>query len=312
VEATKVPDDWPDQLNPVRPNAEALRDASHPEQGAFMHLSLKRARRAAATAMTVAVAATGVLTAACTPQSAGYKVVSGTVKGADGKIVDVMMGYSVLDAYGNKINLGGVGSYSSIARLNHCVPASGATKSQKCKRTGYVTGYNWSILLPPNAARLYIEVYPKDTSSSNWYSTVGYNGPFAGTTDTSTYGEVWVDNLQVSHSISNVSIVLPKVCGKPGGTTGSIAGHISGWPIGHTGVVNAWSMAANTLPTQGFSSGAAVDGNGNYRIDKLQSGQRYGLIAGGPGFSRNEVNYVNATTSATLIPSACAVKTYNF
>ncbi len=50
-----------------------------------MHLSLKRARRAAATAAAIAVAATGVLTAACTPESAGYKVVSGTIKGADGK-----------------------------------------------------------------------------------------------------------------------------------------------------------------------------------------------------------------------------------
>ncbi len=183
---------------------------------------------------------------------------------------------------------------------------------QKCKRTGYVSTYKWSILLPPNATRVYIEVYPKDPSSSNWYSTAGYNGPFAGITDTSTYGETYVNNLQVSGSVSNVSIVLPKVCGKPGGTTGSLAGHISGWPIGHTGVVGAWAMTPPSLPTQGFSAGAVVDGSGNYRLDKLQAGQKYGLIATGPGFSRNVVNLTNLQGTATLIPAACAVKTYNF
>ena len=113
-------------------------------------------------------------------------------------------------------------------------------------------------------------------------------------------------------AVSNISIVLPKVCGKPGGSTGSIAGHISGWPIGHTGVINAWSMAPNTYATQGFSTGTVVNGSGNYRIDKLQAGQRYGLIASGPGFSRNMVNLANARGDATLIPSACSVKTYNF
>lgn len=277
-----------------------------------MHLSLKRARRAAATAMTIALAATGLLTAGCTPQSAGYKLVSGSIKGADGKIVDVLIGYVALDAFGNKINLGGVGSYSSVARLNHCVSASGASAPQTCKRTGVVTTTKWSVLLPPNATRLYIEVYPKAASSTNWYRTATYNGPYAGTTDTSTYGETWIDNLSVTRSLSNVNIVLPKVCGKPGGTTGSLTGHINGWPIGHTGTVNAWSLAPNSTPAKGFASGSVVNAAGNYRIDKLQSGQRYGLIAGGPGFSRNAVNHVNATSSATLIPSACAVKTYNF
>ena len=277
-----------------------------------MYLSLKRARRAAATAIAVAVAATGVMTAACTPQSAGYKLVSGTIKGADGKYVDALMGFDVLDGAGNRINLGSGVGYSSLLRVNHCAPASGSAAAQKCKRTGYVSTYKWSILLPPNASRLYIEVYPKDPSSSNIYRTATYNGAFAGTTDTSTYGETYVNNLPVSRSVSNVSIVLPKICGKPGGTTGSLAGHINGWPIGHTGVVKAWAMTTPNLPTQGFSAGAVVNGSGNYRLDKLQAGQRYGLIASGPGFARNVVNLANLQGTATLIPSACAVKAYNF
>jgi hypothetical protein len=269
-------------------------------------------RRVAAIAMTVAIGAGSLLLSACSPESAGYKVVSGTIQGADGRIVDALIGYVAIDAAGNKINLGGTGTYSSIQRLNHCAPASGATGPQRCSRTGVVTSKSWWVLLPPNATRLYIEVYPKDPSSSNWYRSATYNGPFAGTTDTRTYGETWIDNMSVPHSVSNVSIVLPKVCGKPGGSTGSLAGHINGWPLGHTGRIDAWSLAPNGTPAKGFASGAVVNGAGNYRIDKLQAGQRYGLIAGGPNFIRNTVNYANATGTATLIPRACAVKTYNF
>jgi hypothetical protein len=55
-----------------------------------------------------------------------------------------------------------------------------------------------------------------------------------------------------------------------------------------------------------------VNGSGNYRIDRLQAGQRYGLIASGPGFARNAVTLANSRTAATLIPGACAVKGYNF
>lgn len=281
-----------------------------------MHLSLRgtATRRATATAMTVALAAGGLLMSACTPQSVGYKTVSGTIKGSDGKIVDVLMGFDAIDAYGRKVDLGGARvGYSEIQRLNHCVSASGASSSTKCKGTGYVTTTKWSVMLPPNVKRLYIEVYPKNPTPTYWLNNYrGYTGPAAGTTNVSTYGETYRRDLTVNGTLRNIPIVLPKVCGTPGGTTGSLAGHISGWPFGRVGTVNAWSMAPNTLPTQGFATGARVDAFGNYRIDRLQSGQRYGLIAGTVGFSRNVVNLTNSLTNATLIPGACAVKGYNF
>jgi hypothetical protein len=282
-----------------------------------MHLSLRSAasmKRATATAMTVALAAGGLLMSACTPQSVGYKTVSGTIKGSDGKIVDVLMGFDAIDAYGRKVDLGGARvGYSEIQRLNHCVSASGASSSTKCKGTGYVTTTKWSVMLPPNVKRLYIEVYPKNPTPTYWLNNYrGYTGPAAGTTNVSTYGETYKRDLTVNGTLRNIPIVLPKICGKPGGTTGSLAGHINGWPIGHTGTINAWSMAPNTLATQGFATGAVVNGSGNYRIDRLQSGQRYGLIAGTPGFSRNVVNLTNSLTNATLIPGACSVKGYNF
>ena len=99
---------------------------------------------------------------------------SGTIRGADGKIVDVMLGFSVLDALRQQDQPRWSPCRIQLdPAVNHCVSASGATKSVKCKRTGYVTGYNWSVLLPANATRLYIEVYPKDPSSSNWLNMPG-------------------------------------------------------------------------------------------------------------------------------------------
>jgi hypothetical protein len=272
-----------------------------------MHLSLRSARRATATAMTVALAAAGLLTSACTPQVAGDKVLSGTIQGADGKIVDVYVGFDVLDSAGNKINLGGGSGYSAVQRLNHCVGTAGASKSQTCPTTGYVTSRKWSIILPPNAATVYIEVYPKAANSFDWYN----GAPAGGSTNLSTYGETYRRAIPMNGNMF-IPIVLPLVCGVSGGSTGTLAGHISGWPQGQTGTVNAWSMASNTLATQGFAAGTPIDGNGNYSIAHLQSGQRYGLIASGPGFYRYEVNYTNSTTNATLVPGACKTKTYNF
>jgi hypothetical protein len=262
--------------------------------------------------MTVGLAAAGLLTAGCTPQNTADKIISGTIMGSDGKIVDVMLGFDVVDSAGHKIDLGGgKAGYSAIQRLNHCVPASGAASSQTCPNTGYVTGYNWSLKVPYNVQTVYIEVYPKAANSFDWLNTPTYVGPAAGTTDTSTYSLTYKRALPLPSSKSGVKIVLPKTCGVAGAQTGSLAGSIAGWPLGKTGTVNAWSNAANTLDTQGFGLGV-VDATGHYRINGLMAGQRYGLIAAGPGFSRNVVNYTNATTNATLVPSACAVKTYNF
>ena len=57
-------------------------------------------------------------------------MVSGTIAGADGKIVDVLMGFDVRDAAGRRLDLGGGTGYSAMQRLNHCVPTTGATASE--------------------------------------------------------------------------------------------------------------------------------------------------------------------------------------
>ncbi len=280
-----------------------------------MRMSHLSARRATAIAMASSVAVAGLLSSGCTPTSTGgTKVISGTIQGADGKIVDVLMGFDVLDAYGRKMNLGGGPGYSAMQRLNHCVPTYGANASQRCSFNGVttqITGKNWSIRLPASAVRVYVEVYPKAPTPTAWLNNYrGYTGIAAGSTNTSTYGLTYKRDLSIGAGLSNVSIVLPKVC-SAGGNTGSLVGHINGWPAGAVGKVNAWSMASNTLATQGFGMGT-VNGAGNYRIDNLATGQRYGLIASGGGFSRNVVNFYNATHNDTVIPGACAVRGYNF
>ena len=234
-----------------------------------MRMRLRSARRATAAAMATSVAVVGLLSAACTPSTGGTKLISGTVKGADGKIVDALVGFDVIDGNGRKMDLGGgrVG-YSAIQRLNHCVGTSGATRSQKCSMDGQVTGYNWSLRVPASARQVYIEVYPKAPTPTAWLNNYrGYTGVAAGTTNTSTYSTTYRRALPLSGSgRSNVAIVLPKVCGTPRGSTGALAGRIAGWPAGVTGQVNAWSLAGDQS-TMGFATGR-VYGNGTYSIPR--------------------------------------------
>ncbi len=280
-----------------------------------MRLSLRNARRATATAMATSVAVVGLLSSACAPVvQPGSKVISGTIKGADGRIVDVLIGYDVVDAAGHKMNLGGgnVG-YSAIQRLNYCVPTNGAAAPQTCwdGTTAKKTGIHWSLRVPGNAVKVYIEVYPKAPTGTDWLNNYrGYTGVAAGSTNVSTYSTVYKSAISMTGNVGGVNIVVPKVC-SAGGTTGTLQGHISGWPSGATGKVNAWSLAPNSNPSQGFAMGV-VYGDGYYRIDGLQRGQRYGLIASGPGFSRNVVDYRRATSNDTFIPAACFWKTFNF
>ena len=60
----------------------------------------------------------------------------------------------------------------------------------------------------------------------------------------------------------------------------------------------------------GFSMGD-INSAGNYRIDTLQSGQRYGVIATS-GSAVNLVDYRRSTTNDTLVPSPCSTTTFNF
>ncbi len=161
-----------------------------------MTVSLRVARRATATALATSVAAVALLTSACTPaQTPGTKTISGTIQGADGHIVDVLIGFDVINAAGQKLNLGGgnVG-YSAIQRLNHCVGPAGATSAQHCAGPVHTTtGITWSLTVPASAQTVYVEVYPKAPTPTDWLTNYrGYTGVAAGTTNTSTYSTTYL------------------------------------------------------------------------------------------------------------------------
>ncbi|MCW2547689.1 MAG: hypothetical protein JWN96_2149 [Mycobacterium sp.] len=278
-----------------------------------MRLSL-RGRRTATAGMALAVAMVGVFSSACAP-AASTKVISGTIKGADGHVVDVMLGFDVLDARGNKIDLGYLNAgYSAIQRLNHCVPIQGATGTGVCPANYQAstrihtdaqgTTYNWSLRVPANAVTVYVEAYPKEPTPNNWVSFRGYTGPMPGTSNVTEYGMTHRRSVYVgAGSRSGISIVLPRACGNGAhATSGTMAGHISGWPAGVNGSIYTWSTAPDQA-TLGFGV-ASVDGNGNYRLAALQGGQNYKVQAQGGGFFRT------ATSSGNV--NACQTKTFNF
>ncbi len=280
-----------------------------------MHLSFRGARRASAVALAASLAAAGLLSAGCTPVNTGTRVISGTISGADGKIVDVLMGFDVLDAAGNKINLGGGPGYSAMQRHNHCVGTSGATASQTCMFNGQVTqvtGKSWSLVVPSNAVKVFIEVYPKAPTPTAWLDNYrGYTGVAAGTTNTTTYATSYRAGMTIGNGLSNVAVVIPKVCGTSGGTTGSLYGHISGWPIGHAGSIHTWSFGPASAATQGFAT-SSVNSSGDYRIDGLQSGQAYGVIASNSYFYRSTFNYLSSISGNSKISYACQQKRFDF
>jgi hypothetical protein len=257
--------------------------------------------------MTAALVTSGLLSAACDPPAP--KSISGTLQGADGRYVDAMIGFDVIDGAGNKIEMDHLNNgYSVVQRINHCVVTSGAVASERCAGTGYVTTKNWSLNLPSNAAKVYIEVYPKAPNSVAWLTVPGYNGPAVGSTNLTTYARTFRRAIPVNGAVTNVGMVLPKVCGTLGGTTGSLVGHVAGLGAGK---ITAWSMSPDGTRSMGFSMGD-INSAGNYRIDTLQSGQRYGVIATSNGRSVNRVDLRRSTSDDTLIANPCSTKVFNF
>ena len=80
----------------------------------------------------------------------------------------------------------------------------------------------------------------------------GYTGVATGSTNLTTYARTFRRAIPVGGAVTNVGIVLPKVCGVPGGTTGSLVGHINGMGAGK---ITAWSMAPDGTTLDGLLDG---------------------------------------------------------
>ncbi|HEY2959283.1 MAG TPA: hypothetical protein VGM21_13920 [Actinomycetota bacterium] len=188
--------------------------------------------------------------AAC---AAAGRVISGGVRGSDGRAVNVFIGIDALDRAGHHLQLNGCtggSGYTTHLHLNRTLPPSGGS-------SGQVT---WRVRLPANAATAWIETYPKDTH---------------GSTDTSFYGSSMRRKVAIG---PGVNLRLPVVCGRPGGLTGGVHGYVTlhGQRIKPDRAI-AWSMYPDTDPSRkilGFGIGAGAS-NGFYSVYKLARNQRY-------------------------------------
>jgi hypothetical protein len=218
----------------------------------------------------VALTALAVPIAVATPASASCasatKTLSGTLGGEDGWFVDGLLGFDIMDKYGNHLDgrsgstrygCGGFRGYGTFLRINRALPATGsATQGTKA----------WSVVLPSNTAFVHIEVYPYDTE----YSGVSE----------AKYGHSYRRKVPVPYG-TNVNIRLPLVC-KAGGTTGGISGWVKKGGVKTTAdFIGAWTLVADNnrfAPIMGWNIGASTS-TGYFVIPNLPSGQTYILQA---------------------------------
>ncbi|MFN2521992.1 MAG: hypothetical protein ABR614_01565 [Mycobacteriales bacterium] len=210
------------------------------------------------------------LSAVPSASAATTKTVSGDVLGSDGRAVDVFIGIDLQDANGRVIKADGspsTGGYAITMRINAKLGAEGSVD-----RTPWVT--RWAATVPANAAKMFVEVYPRNAGQY-------------GTTNDVRYGRN-LRRFSVPYSLVNVHLRLPLQCAKGGGT-----GYITGATT-VSGVrkqvyrVSAFSIGADNNamnPILGFNIGSSAS-NGTFRVPSLAPGTRYRLYAvktqGGP------------------------------
>jgi len=249
---------------------------------------MRRAPRVSA--LLASVALLGGLVALATPASAATRTVTGTILGSDGRAVDVFIGFDLKDSSGRTIDKNGclattcgLHGYGITLRLNGTLPATGSTN-----RTAYKTA--WSIAVPSNTARMFIEVYP---FSSGTY----------GHTDESRYGHSYRRNVAIPYPV-RINLRLPLICSQ-GGTTGAISGRttVSGVAKQFKRMAT-WSLASDNngpTPILGWNIGTTTS-TGTYTIPNLPSGQKYQVYATAPdGRVKRVLDVaVNACRTTTL------------
>ena len=199
---------------------------------------------------------------------------SGTVKGSDGRAVNVQIGFDLFDKANRPILANGCpkpsrSGYSPNLFLNTRLPATGGT--------GRVA---WRAMLPSNAAYAFIETYPKDPR---------------GTTDQRHYGHSM--RRKVPAGTTRVGLILPVVCGERGGLTGGIHGYVKdgqGRPL-LASRVSAFSMLPDSDPRRKIMGWNVVtptsSRSGFYGLYQLARNQPYRVFAtyGGRTVKRDNV-----------------------
>lgn len=213
--------------------------------------------------------------------AAGDKTLSGTVLGVDGRAVSALIGFDLRDSQGRTLGASGcvrspscpVDGYAVTRRVNFELGATGSRDTRSHDTA-------WSVSLPAETARVYVEVHPQGAR-------------YAGA-DSARYGASFRRNLPVPYPPGRVALRLPLVCKPADGGSGT-AGYVNGYAKDRDGKrlplsrITAFSMEpdSNALrPLLGVGVGR-VEPNGYFRIDDLVSdvapgqraGQRYQLIA---------------------------------
>lgn len=153
-------------------------------------------------------------TKSCQPLS---KRITGTVRGYDGKAVDVSIGMDINTTVNGKLVridgggcIGAGAGYAIQVRVNYQVPSSGVDPSTPDART------DWYADVPANATNIYFETVVRGNSSQPKYAT----------TDQTYYGNSMSGNVAITKNpqvISTINMPVNK-CGNL--STGGIKGYI--------------------------------------------------------------------------------------
>jgi hypothetical protein len=215
---------------------------------------------AAAVALVAGLA--GTLAVAAPAQAAATRTVKATVLGSDGRAVGVFVGVDLQDAAGRALDANGClqsrcgkTGYAKTLRLNPQLGPAGSAS-----RAGHTTDF--SLTVPANAAKVFIEAYPRNTG-------------LHGTTNDARYGRA-LRRLAMPYS-GTAHVRLPLQCGAGGGT-GTLAGYTTvGGVRKQVNRISAFSIGAdnNTAnPILGFNIGTSAS-NGSFRIPSLAPGTKY-------------------------------------
>ncbi len=218
-------------------------------------------------ALLAAFALLAGLVSLAAPAAAATKTVSGDVLGSDGRAVDVFMGIDLQDSAGRVIDKNGclktqcgLSGYAITMRINQNLGAEGSAD-----RTGWTT--RWVATLPANAAKMFIESYPRNAGQY-------------GVTNDVRYGRT-LRRFGTPGSLSNVHVRLPLQCAKGGGT-GVISGTTRiGGVAKQVYRVSAFSIGTDNNganPILGFNIGTSSS-NGTFRIPSLAPNTTYRVFA---------------------------------
>ncbi len=222
--------------------------------------------------VSVVVAAAAPASAACAPNT---KTISGTIQGEDGRFVfaliglDLFAGDTPIDNNGCALNRAG---YAFVETVNESLGPDGATSGAGLTRA-------WSVKVPANTTRAFVEVYPRSA----------FTDPVGQTVKTR-YGSAMYPNTPAQ---TGINLRLPLNCGLSGGgvtgSNGTISANVTrnGQPVTPSSVL-VFSLGQLTgVPIQGWGIGdirpggfhtEALAGNQHYQVLVTQGGTTKRLL----------------------------------